>query len=172
VTSHVPLSDRTLEMADISDKEFFTSVISAGAILTGFAGTFLQFRIQREANYYRQPALSYEKSDAVDVYIGKSHFTSSFLLIMVATILALISGFTLPLLALADVLSFATPKMVSSGLLASLVFLVGYFCAEMVHYGILNTSLLNDPDEWGREWKIVIATLIIAVLSGTAVFVS
>ena len=53
---------------------FYTAVLTAGAILTGFAGTFLQFRIQREASYHRQPAVSFEEANAKDVFIGLTHF--------------------------------------------------------------------------------------------------
>jgi hypothetical protein len=52
---------------------FFESVLAAGAILSGFCGTFLSFRINRESNYYRQPALSYEEEKAKDIYIGRTH---------------------------------------------------------------------------------------------------
>jgi hypothetical protein len=42
-------------MTESNYDAFYTSVVSAGAILTGLAGTFLQFRIGREASYYQQP---------------------------------------------------------------------------------------------------------------------
>jgi len=64
-------------------REFYSSVTTAGAILAGFSGTFLSFRIQRESNYYRQ--VSIERGEARDVYIGLSHFTSSFMLIICST---------------------------------------------------------------------------------------
>ncbi|MFC7738204.1 hypothetical protein ACFQX4_20800 [Roseomonas sp. GCM10028921] len=150
---------------EVPEKEFYTAVLSAGAILTGFCGTFLQFRIQREAGYYRQPALSYEEGRARDVFIGLSHFTSSFLLIILATCLALIFGLVLPLLALAGLASFVTPKLVVAGLLAAAIFVIGYFCAELVHYGILNVRLLNDRREWGRQGALVAVTVGVAALS-------
>jgi hypothetical protein len=91
-------------MAD--EQTFYAAVLSAGAILTGFSGTFLQFRIQREANYYRQPVLSYvegaEQGKAQDVPIGLVHFTGAFLLIIVSTLMAVTFGFVFPLLALAQ----------------------------------------------------------------------
>lgn len=150
---------------------FFSAIIAAGAILTGFSGTFLQFRIQREANYYRQPVLSYEERKAVDVFIGLSHFTSSFLLIIVAVLLEIVFGFTLPLLALAGYgCTVIEPKLVVSGLIAALIFLVGYFCSELVHYGILNRRLLNDKNEWGRHRVLVSVTTILAIFSSLIVF--
>ena len=42
-----------------SAERFFAEVLSAGAILCGFCGTFLSFRIQREAGYYRQVAIDF-----------------------------------------------------------------------------------------------------------------
>ncbi len=69
----------------IDPYSFYTATLSAGAILMGFYGTFLAFRIQREANYYRQPALDFGLSEARDVYIGLTHFSSSFLLIVMTT---------------------------------------------------------------------------------------
>src|SRR5205807_8871788 len=99
-------------MTDISDKDFYSAVLAAGAILTGFSGTFLQFRIQRESSYYRQPALSYEEGKAKDIVIGLSHFTSSFLLIICAVILEIVFGFCLPLFALANSATvFISPRL-------------------------------------------------------------
>jgi hypothetical protein len=148
-------------MAD--DREFYMAVLNAGAILTGFCGTFLQFRIQREAAYYRQPALSFEKGEARDINIGLSHFTSSFLLIIIATLAAIAFGLVLPLLALSNAL-FTPPRIISGGLLFALVFVVGYFFAELIHYHILSTRLLNDWEEWGRQKWTVLCTLILAIL--------
>lgn len=64
----------------------YSSLLSAGAILAGFCGTFLAFRIQREANYYRQPALDFATGEARDVPIGLTHFTSGLLLLGIASI--------------------------------------------------------------------------------------
>ena len=76
---------------------FFATLLTAGAILSGFCGTFLAFRIQSEANYYRQPALSFERGEARDISIDLTHFTSAFLLLILATLCAVIFGFVLPL---------------------------------------------------------------------------
>ena len=97
-----------------NSQTFYAAVLSAGAILTGFSGTFLQFRIQREANYYRQPVLSYVEDAAVgkaqDIF-GRDPFTGAFLLIIVSTLMAVAFGFVFPLLALAEM---APPSSVLS----------------------------------------------------------
>jgi hypothetical protein len=156
---------------DISEKDFYTAVLAAGAILTGFSGSFLQFRIQRESNYYRQPVTSYEEQKGRDVYIGLSHFSSAFLLIISAVVLEIIFGFCLPLLALANArLPILSPKIVASGLIAALILLMGYFCAELVHYEILNARLLNDRREWGRQWPVVATTFILALIASISVY--
>src|SRR5258706_15088191 len=128
-----------------ADQRFFEVVISAGAIVAGFCSSFLVFRIQRESNYYRQPALSFEHKEARDVYIGLTHFTSSLLLLILAAFCSLVFGFVIPLLALSGVnVWFAKPGYVASGLVASVILLFGYFVDEMVHYGILSRKLEND----------------------------
>jgi hypothetical protein len=158
-------------MDGISPKDFYTAVLTAGTVLTGFTGSFLQFRIQREANYYRQPVLDFETGKAKDVAIGLSHFSSSFLLLICAVVLEIAFGFILPLLAMADVhFSFLKPNLIVAGLIAALIILAGYFCAELVHYRILNTRLLHDKAEWGRQWAVVSITLALAILFGIACF--
>ena len=69
---------------------FFSAVISAGAILSGFCGTFLAFRIQREAGYHRQPSASQERANGSDSFIGLTHFTSSLLLLILATLASIL----------------------------------------------------------------------------------
>ena len=156
---------------DISAKDFYTAVLAAGAILTGFSGSFLQFRIQRESNYYRQPAVSYEENKGRDVFIGLSHFSGSFFLIICAIVLEMIFGFCLPLLALANAdLSAVNPKIIAAGLIAALIFLLGYFAAELVHYEIINVKLLNDRREWGRQWPLVISTFVVALLAAVSIY--
>ena len=144
--------------------DFYGSVISAGAILAGFSGSFLVFRIQREADYYRQPAVDYESKSGKDINLGLSHFSSSFLLIILATLCALVFGFLIPLFAIAGAQGILIdPKIVVGGLVGSLLLMCGYFLNEMVHYKILNTRLLNDPKEWGRESPLVITVIVLAV---------
>ena len=140
---------------------FFSASLAAGAILTGFCGTFLSFRIQREANYYRQPAVDANTKQGCDVYLGLSHFTSSFLLLIVATLLSVIFGFVLPLLALYGL--DISRQAVVIGIVNSLIFVCSYFVCEMVHYGILNRRLLNDASEWGKSRTLVALTAVISV---------
>src|ERR1041385_5027692 len=90
------------------ESAFFGVVISAGAIIAGFCASFLSFRIQREAGYYRQPSTNGETT--IDRYAGLTHFTSSMLLLLIATFLALLFGVVLPLFALAG---FQPPIRVS-----------------------------------------------------------
>ena len=80
---------------------FFESVIAAGAILTGLCGTFLAFRIQREASYYSQPVLDFVSGSAKDVKINRTQFSLAFGLLLAATVAALIFGLVIPLLAIA-----------------------------------------------------------------------
>jgi len=151
---------------------FFESIINAGAILAGFCGTFLAFRIQREANYYRQPVLDYEKENAKDIFIGLTHFTSAFLLLILATLCAFTFGFIIPLLAIAgSSWALAQTALVVSGLIASLVFILSYFLDELIHYRVLSGNLVNDVLEWRREWIIVIGSLIIALVCSILIYV-
>jgi hypothetical protein len=145
----------------------YAALLSAGAILTGFCGTFLSFRIQREASYYRQPALDPKTGESVDIAAGLSHFTSSFLLLIIATLLAVACGFILPLLALLG--DPIQPKWIISGMVSSVIFVVGYFTCEMVHYEVLNRKLLNDRREWERSRGVVMATFIVAVIAASLV---
>jgi hypothetical protein len=147
---------------------FFSACLSAGAILTGFCGTFLSFRIQREANYYRQPAVDFKSGESRDIYINLSHFTSSFLLLMLASLLSVACGFVLPLLALAGMA--VSKQIVVAGMTAGVVFVAAYFICEMVHYGVLNRRLLNDSREWGRSRGIVTTAILVAAVSAVAIF--
>jgi hypothetical protein len=146
---------------------FFSAALTAGALLTGFCGTFLSFRIQREAAYYRQPVLDYQSGKAKDVLLKLAHFTSSFLLLIVATLLSIIFGFLLPLFALAGTQWIVSrPEVVVGGLVTAIVFLVAYFTDELVHYRILKWDLRNDIHEWGRERLLVVLASLVAVLAG------
>ncbi len=124
----------------------------------------MQFRIQREANYYRQPVLSYvegaDAGEAQDAYIGLTHFTGAFLLYTISTLMAVIFGFVFPLLALAEMNPpFVSPKLITVGLLSTLFPLLGYFLTELIHYRILSTRLVQDISEFRREWPGVIIAL-------------
>lgn len=137
-------------------EQFFAAALSAGAILCGFCGTFLTFRIQREAGYYRQVALDFNSGQAKDIYVGRTHFTSAFLLLTLATVSSAVFGFVLPLLALNGTACVASrPGVVAGGMIAALILLGSYFVAELVHYRILSGRLVNDAREWKTEWWIV-----------------
>jgi hypothetical protein len=145
-------------------KSFFAIVIDAGAVLSGFCGTFLSFRIQREANYYRQPVLDYKTRRSRDVFIGMTHFTSSFFLLILATLGSLMFGVLIPLFAVAgSTWALAQTKLVVAGLVSVIILLVAYFFDELVHYRIINTNLINDAHEWGKELAIVIVALVASV---------
>jgi hypothetical protein len=116
-----------LKMAP-SDCEFFQSVLTAGAIISGFCGSFLVFRIQREAEYYRVPRKHW----------NQQHFTPSLLLLSVATIGAFIFGVCLPLLALAKACApLCLRPLIAAGLIWSVFTLGAYIVDELVHYRIL-----------------------------------
>ena len=145
--------------------QFYEAVINAGAILAGFCSTFLVFRIQREANYHRQPAISFKRGKAKDIYIGLTHFTSSFLLIILAAICSMFFGFVIPLFGLTGMSRcWISPRIVVAGLIGSLVLLAGYLFVEMVHYRILSRRLVNDAREWGRETPVILVFILLALL--------
>ncbi len=123
---------------------FFAASLNAGAILAGFCATFLSFRIQREAGYYRS-------SDGS----GKdlSHFTASLLLLLLATIWTVICGIVLPLLALVGMGSSISPRLIVGGVIGGLLLLGAYFVTELCHYHVFK-FLKNDPAEWKREWPL------------------
>jgi hypothetical protein len=154
----------------VSPEQFFAAALSAGAILCGFCGTFLSFRIQREAGYYRQVALDFEKQKARDIYIGKTHFTSSFLLLCLATVCSAVCGFAFPLLALNGTVWAANRGLVVGGMIAALILLAAYFAAELVHYGILSGRLVNDAREWKTEGWIV--AMGVALAAGCGVYIA
>ena len=145
---------------------------SAGAILTGFCGTFLSFRLQREANYYRQVAVDFEHNEARDIYVGLTHFTGPLLLLLLSTIVAALFGFVFPLVALAEPASqiMFSVGIVAAGEVAALVLLFGYFVGELVHYQVLTTSLVNDAMEWGSQWPVVLLTVMLAAAVFFVVF--
>jgi hypothetical protein len=146
---------------------YLAACLSAGAILTGFCGTFLSFRIQREANYYRQPVLDFESETAKDVVIDRTHFSSPFLLLIIGTLMASGFGFISPLLAISGI--DVSKMVIVSGMIAAMVTILGYFVCELVHYRVLNTRLINDKAEWGRSSGVVIGTLAAAGSAAWAV---
>lgn len=156
-------------MVNLSSDEltYYGACLSAGAILTGFCGTFLSFRIQREATYYRQPVCDYNVGEGKDIFLGLSHFSSPFLLLILGTLLSAGFGFICPLLAISG---FAISKSwIVAGILAALVTILGYFACELVHYGVLNAKLLNDRKEWGKSSGVVLTTIILSAMVALAV---
>jgi hypothetical protein len=153
-------------------EHFYEGALTAGAILTGFNGTFLTFRIQREASYHRQPVTVFiEAADCgkgQDALIGLSRFNSSFFLIILGTVCSFAFGVLLPLVALANWDRVThSPSLIFGGILASGVLVTGYFVDEMIHYRILLNwrKFRADVGQWKHEWIVVIATLVLAVLS-------
>lgn len=144
---------------------FYEAALTAGAITSGFIGTFLAFRIQREAGYYRQVVLDFKEEKAKDISINLSHFTSSFLLIIIAAICSVVFGVLWPLLALAHwPPAQSTPAPIVAGLTASVVLVGAYFVDELVHYRIVKTQLANDMREWKAEWVVVVVGVVLAGL--------
>jgi hypothetical protein len=149
-----------------ANADFYQAVLTAGAILTGFSGSFLQFRIQREANYYRFPAALIDREDADrdvgrDVLIDLTHFSPPFLLIILATSLALTFGFLFPLLGMGECASFVSPRLVTGGLVGALVFLAAYFLAELRHYRILR-FLEDDKSQWLSQSPVIAGAVLLA----------
>lgn len=144
--------------------EFYGAALSAGAILTGFCGTFLSFRLQREANYYRQVAVDFENKAARDIFVGLTHFTGPLLLLLFSTVIAALFGFVFPLVVLAEpaLQTMFSVEIVAAGEVAALVLLFGYFIGELIHYRVLNTNLVNDTKEWGKQWAVVLLTVMLA----------
>jgi hypothetical protein len=141
-----------------ADHEFFPAALAAGAILTGFCGSFLAFRIQREASYHRQPAVDFNTGKAKDIVLGLSHFSSSFLMLILASLVTTVAGLVLPLLKMAGIAEkLITPGLVAGGLIAGLILVCGYFCVELVHYRVISNRLLYDTSEWGveRKWVLI-----------------
>ena len=152
-------------MTPVTLETFFGSVLSAGAILSGFCGTFLVFRIQREAAYYRQPVVDYHEEKGKDVFIGLTHFTSAFLLLVLATVCSATFGFVFPLLALSgSAWISARPGLVVGGMVAALLLIAAYFLDELIHYQILQ-KLGSDAREWNREWWVVSLGVLSAVVA-------
>ena len=130
--------------------------LSAGAIIAGFGATFLAFRVQREAQFYRVPGQTF----------NEQRFSSSFLLIIFATTLAVLAGVVTPLLGIQGVApAWLTPGVAVSGLLGSITLIVGYFLDELVHYRIIGCNWRSGiSDEWRREKPILYGSLGIAAV--------
>ena len=152
----------------VEDREFYMAALTAGSILSGFIGTFLNFRIQREANYYRQPVPDFDSEQARDVFINRSRFPLSLVLILLGAVCSITCGVFLPLAALARWVQLTvTPASILAGLVAATILVAAYFFAEMFHYGMLR---INRP-EWSREgWIAAGAIPLAAVLAAITYF--
>ncbi len=156
-----------------SGDSFFAAVLTAGAILSGFCGTFLAFKLQREATYYRQAAVDFREGRGKDIFVGLTHFTSAFLLLILATACSAIFGFIFPLLALSGSAWIASrPKLVVGGMIGALVLIAAYFLDELVHYQILSWRLVNDAREWKAEWWIVAGGILAAIACAAYFYLS
>jgi hypothetical protein len=166
------------------DSSFYSATLAAGAILTGFCGTFLTFRLTRESNYYRNPNENPSSNGAVKAADkseettdskptdkaseenkekNQTHFTAPLLLLLCATSSAAIFGFLFPLVALAMPNStFGSAKAIIGGEIISLIFLAGYFLGELVHYDVFKI-LAGDEREWLRQIPILLVTFFVAV---------
>ncbi len=147
------------------------AILAAGAILTGFCGSFLSFKLQREANYYRQPAVDFESEEAKDIVVDLTHFTSGFLLLILASLASSIFGVVFPLMGILEIGWFAVhPEVSVAGIVGSGVLSAAYFTNELIHYRILSSRLANDAWEWGREWITVVFGIVIA--TGSALLIA
>jgi hypothetical protein len=136
-------------------EDFYAAALAGGAILTGFCGTFLSFRLQREAGYYRQVAVDFDSQAAKDIFVGLTHFTAPLLLLLVATLVSGFFGFAWPLLAMAEVMPGNMP-VIAAGETTALILLVGYFAGELSHYKIINLGLRD------KGWPIAAVSLLVA----------
>jgi hypothetical protein len=119
-------------MTPTNPTSFFEAALTAGAILSGFCATFLVFRIQREAAYYRQPVADYRERKGIDVFIGLTHFSSAFLLLSLAAVCSATFGFVFPLLALSGSEWIAErPRLVVGGMVGALVLIAAYILDEL-----------------------------------------
>lgn len=152
----------------VDSPAFYQAVIGAGATLSGFCGIFLAFRIQREANYYRQPALSFGQDEGKDIFLGLTKFSGPMFLLLLATICSVVFGFVFPLFALVGSFwALSHVRFIAAGLLAALILLGSYFLGELIHYDVLSSDTIHQMRQWGKEWAVVIFGLV-ASLVGAA----
>lgn len=134
--------------------------------MAGFIGTFLVFRIQREAGYFRQPGP--DGDDAKNL----SHLTPSFLPLLLAAGCASIFGVGLPLWALGAGWNGQSGRgWIVGGLFASMLLVATYVAVEMVHYDIRPNKLEGDREEWRRAVPLLaIGALLAVTATGWAVW--
>jgi len=154
---HIPHSrDIIAPMTPAQMEHFYDAALTAGSILSGFLGTFLSFRIQREASYYRQPGQKLKESILIDL----SQFPISLLLILLGTVCSVVFGIITPLLASAHAERVFSPITTLAGIIASLILAGAYFFAEMFHYRMFRIC----DKEWRQEGWIVTCGIVLAVL--------
>jgi hypothetical protein len=145
--------------------QFFDAILSAGAILTGFCGTFLSFRIQREANYYRQPAPNAQGGQPGDVCYNLQQFSAAFLVLIAATLFCMYFGVAVPLLFFGGWGVLYERKTIVIGLLAGLVLVLAYFVIELVHYEIIRLKVRPSTIEWIFGSLVIVAAIIAVSIS-------
>lgn len=136
----------------------YAAALTAGSILTGFVGIFLNFRIEREANYFRSPGSCVR---------NQQHFTTSLFLIIIAALSSVVFGVLLPLLALVEPSKAVRPATIAAGIVASIVLIGAYFIDELVHYEILWHP---DKEKGKDEMWIVVLGLTMALGAFTCAF--
>lgn len=123
---------------------FYAAVLSAGAILWGFCGTFLVFRIQREANYYQQPVLDYETGKAKNVKICMQKLSLPFGVLLFATHWVALFGVVMPLLGRAGYQFWLNhPQVLIWEIFVGLALILGYFWLELRHYRIICKKMIK-----------------------------
>ncbi len=156
-------------MMDQDPGRFYQAALTAGSILSGFIGTFLSFRIQRESNYYRQPFMyrETEKTKSESVHVGQSQFPSSLLLVILGAVCAVLFGVFFPLSAVAGWGPLTLrPPTILAGIVASLVLVAAYFLNELTHYEILKLPRLRqDLARWSKsDVALVVGGILLAAL--------
>jgi hypothetical protein len=153
---------------------FYQAVIGAGATLSGFCGIFLAFRIQREASYYRQPVLSFDREtgkDFKDVFLDLTKFSAPLFLLLLATICSVIFGIILPLFALVgSSWALSNFRFIAAGQVAALILLGSYFLGELIHYEVLGKCTIQQMCDWGKEWAVVIIGLVGSLLGAALTY--
>jgi hypothetical protein len=137
----------------------YEAALAGGAVLSGFIGTFLSFRIAREANYYSQPVFDCKQQKWKSAEINLSHFPPSLLLIILSWVGSTLFGLLCPLWALARRSPSPSPALIFAGILSSIILVAAYFLVEMVHYRMFRFK-------WGSEWGLVMCFLLLSILLG------
>ncbi len=124
---------------------FYSAMLTVASILAGFYGTFLSFRLQREAQFFRNRR--------------QQHTTPSLLVLVMGIVMLGWFGIWQPL-------SFFAGRVVSQestirGVVTALLLGVAYFVLELLHYEILF--------RWGGKlynWLVGLALVFISFIIG------